>query len=76
MSAAVQIRSLYGAVPERLARARTTFRRPLTLDATNLIAHGHDRDRQPRDPARSVPVEPADASLAPPDTKARPGKDV
>jgi aconitate hydratase len=54
MSAAEQIRSLYGAIPERLARARTTFRRPLTLTEKILIAHCHDLDAQQWDRGRAI----------------------
>ena len=37
-----QIRSLYASMPERLARARTAFGRPLTLSEKILVAHCHD----------------------------------
>jgi aconitate hydratase len=37
-----QIRSLYASMPERLARARVAFKRPLTLSEKILVAHCHD----------------------------------
>jgi aconitate hydratase len=54
MSAAVQIRSLYAALLERLARARTTFRRPLTLTEKLLIGHCHDLAAQEWDRGRAM----------------------
>ncbi|MBI4592595.1 MAG: aconitate hydratase, partial [Candidatus Rokubacteria bacterium] len=36
------IRSLYAAMPDRLARARRAFGRPLTLAEKILVAHCHD----------------------------------
>ncbi len=43
---AEQIRSLYASMPERLARARKAFGRPLTLTEKILAAHCWDFDRQ------------------------------
>jgi aconitate hydratase len=43
---AEQIRSLYASLPDRLARARKTFGRPLTLAEKILVAHCHDFDNQ------------------------------
>ena len=37
-----QIRSLYASMPDRLARARTAFGRPLTLSEKILVAHCDD----------------------------------
>ena len=37
-----QIRSLYASMPDRLARARSAFARPLTLSEKILIAHADD----------------------------------
>ena len=36
------IRALYAQMPERLARARREWNRPLTLAAKVLVAHVHD----------------------------------
>jgi aconitate hydratase len=41
-----QIRSLYAAMPDRLARARQKFGRGLTLSEKILVAHCHDFDSQ------------------------------
>src|SRR5206468_2863625 len=41
-----QIRALYAAMPDRLARARRTFGRPLTLTEKILVAHCWDFDAQ------------------------------
>jgi aconitate hydratase len=46
MSAAGQISALYAAMPERLARARRTFGRPLTLAEKILVAHAWNLDEQ------------------------------
>ena len=54
MSAAAQIRSLYGGIPERLARAHPTFRRPLTLTEKILIAHRRDCEAQPWERGRAI----------------------
>jgi len=43
---AEQIRSLYAAMPGRLARARQTFGRPLTLAEKILVAHCWDFENQ------------------------------
>jgi aconitate hydratase len=43
---AEQVRSLYAAMPTRIARARKTFDRPLTLTEKILIAHCWDLDVQ------------------------------
>jgi aconitate hydratase len=40
------IRGLYEAMPERLARARREWKRPLTLAEKILVAHVHDWGRQ------------------------------
>jgi len=40
------IRSLYAAMPDRLARARQKFGRPLTLAEKILVAHCHDFESQ------------------------------
>ncbi|MGH7318749.1 MAG: aconitase family protein, partial [Candidatus Rokuibacteriota bacterium] len=37
-----QVRALYAAMPERLARARQTWGRPLTLTEKILVSHVHD----------------------------------
>src|SRR2546423_6554015 len=41
-----QIRALYAAMPDRLARARRTFGRPLALTEKILVAHAHDFESQ------------------------------
>src|SRR5213596_3425401 len=41
-----QIRSLYASMPDRLARARKKFGRPLTLREKILVAHCHDFETQ------------------------------
>jgi len=46
MSAAAQIRSLYTAMPARLAQARKVFGRPLTLAEKILVAHAWSFDEQ------------------------------
>ncbi|MCL6639839.1 MAG: aconitate hydratase [Candidatus Rokubacteria bacterium] len=46
MSAAGQISALYAAMPERIARARRTFGRPLTLAEKLLVAHCWNVDEQ------------------------------
>ena len=43
---AADIRKLYEAMPERLARARKKFGRPLTLTEKILVAHADDFDAQ------------------------------
>jgi aconitate hydratase len=40
------IRTLYAAMPERIARARRAWQRPLTLSEKVLVSHVHDWDRQ------------------------------
>ena len=40
------IRALYASMPERLARARRDWNRPLTLSEKILVAHVHDWDAQ------------------------------
>ncbi len=37
-----QIRALYATMPERIARARTAWKRPLTLAEKILVSHAHD----------------------------------
>jgi aconitate hydratase len=44
--AAEQIRTLYGTFPDRLARARQQFGRPLTLAEKILVAHAWDPEGQ------------------------------
>ena len=46
MSAAQQVLTVYASLPARLAAARRTFGRPLTLSEKILVAHCHDFDRQ------------------------------
>ncbi len=41
-----EIRAIYAAMPERLARARRAFGRPLTLTEKVLVAHSWDVDSQ------------------------------
>ncbi len=41
-----QVRGLYAAMPERLARARQTWGRPLTLTEKILVSHVHDWESQ------------------------------
>ena len=41
-----QIRSLYASMPDRLARARKLFGRPLALTEKILVAHAHDFESQ------------------------------
>src|SRR5215831_5492443 len=41
-----QIKSLYASMPDRLARARKSFGRPLTLSEKILVAHCHDFETQ------------------------------
>jgi aconitate hydratase len=48
-----QIEALYAAMPERLARARRRFGRPLTLTEKILVAHAVDFDGQVWDRARA-----------------------
>ncbi|MFQ5827952.1 MAG: aconitate hydratase [Candidatus Methylomirabilia bacterium] len=43
---AEQIKKLYESMPERLAKARSKFGRPLTLSEKILVAHTDDFDRQ------------------------------
>jgi len=45
MSAAL-VKALYASMPDRLARARPTFGRPLTLAEKILVAHCHDFEAQ------------------------------
>jgi aconitate hydratase len=40
------VQALYASMPERLARARQKFGRPLTLSEKILTVHGHDFDTQ------------------------------
>ena len=42
MSAVEQVQSLYASMPDRLAQARRSFGRPLTLSEKILVAHCHD----------------------------------
>ena len=37
-----QIRAVYAAMPDRVARARREWKRPLTLSEKILVAHVHD----------------------------------
>ncbi len=41
-----QIRALYATMPERIARARAAWKRPLTLSEKILVSHVHDWGRQ------------------------------
>src|SRR5215831_12537632 len=41
-----QIRALYAAMPDRLARARREWKRPLTLSEKILVSHVHDWSSQ------------------------------
>src|SRR5881296_3813835 len=43
---AQQMRALYASMPDRIAQARRTFGRPLTLTEKILVAHCWDFDRQ------------------------------
>src|SRR3989475_12084435 len=43
---AQQIKALYASMPDRIAQARRTFGRPLTLTEKILVAHCWDFDRQ------------------------------
>ncbi len=54
MSAAGQISALYAAMPERLARARRTFGRPLTFAEKILVAHAWSPDEQDWDRGRAT----------------------
>jgi aconitate hydratase len=51
---AEQIRSLYRAMPDRLARARQTFGRPLTLSDKILVAHCWDFEAQEWERGRAI----------------------
>src|SRR3989441_5287790 len=51
---AEQIRSLYAAMPDRLARARRKFGRPLTLTDKILVAHCWDFDAQQWERGKAV----------------------
>jgi aconitate hydratase len=48
------IRALYHAMPERLARARREWHRPLTLSEKILVAHVHDWDAQTWDRGKAT----------------------
>ncbi len=48
------IATLYAAMPERLARARQTFGRPLTLAEKILVAHCHDLGGQQWERGRAI----------------------
>jgi aconitate hydratase len=41
-----EARTLYAAMPERIARARRDWKRPLTLSEKILVSHAHDWERQ------------------------------
>ena len=58
-----QITSLYASMPDRLARARAAFGRPLTLSEKILVAHSDDFGRN-----WVVPEEPGEKSVAQPPT--------
>src|SRR5437867_5919971 len=47
------VRTLYAAMPDRLARARRTFGRPLTLAEKILVVHAIDFDAQAWDRGRA-----------------------
>jgi len=49
-----QIRSLYASMPDRLARARQTFGRGLTLAEKILVAHCHNFDGQEWERGRAI----------------------
>src|SRR5881296_3590038 len=49
-----QIRSLYASMPDRLARARKLFGRPLTLSEKIFVAHCDDFDRQVWDRGKAI----------------------
>jgi aconitate hydratase len=49
-----QIRSLYASMPDALARARTSFGRPLTLAEKILVAHACDFDAQTWERGRAI----------------------
>jgi aconitate hydratase len=51
---AEQIRSLYAAMPDRLARARQAFKRPLTLTEKILVAHCWDWGTQTWERGRAM----------------------
>jgi aconitate hydratase len=51
---AQQIRSLFASMPDRLAKARRTFGRPLTLTEKILVAHCWDFERQTWDRGRAI----------------------
>src|SRR5207244_863458 len=46
MLAVEQVRDLYASMPDKIARARRTFARPLTLAEKILVAHADDFDSQ------------------------------
>jgi aconitate hydratase len=48
------IRALYAAMPERVARARRAWKRPLTLSEKILVAHVHDWERQQWERGRAM----------------------
>jgi hypothetical protein len=54
MSGLAQIQALYASLPDKLARGRQTFTRPLTLTEKILIAHCHDFARQEWDRGRAI----------------------
>src|SRR5467141_3494431 len=49
-----QIRSLYASMPDRLARARKLFGRPLALSEKILVAHAHDFESQQWDRGKAI----------------------
>src|SRR5207247_9946520 len=51
---AVEVRSLYRSMEQRLARARKAFGRPLTLSAKILVSHCWDFERQTWDRGTAI----------------------
>ena len=51
---AQQIRSLFASMPDRLAKARRKFGRPLTLTDKILVAHCWDFERQTWDRGKAI----------------------
>jgi len=51
---AVEVRSLYRSMEQRLARARKAFGRPLTLSEKILVSHCWDFERQKWDRGRAI----------------------